>query len=101
MGAVIGAGLATPIGILAEYKISNVLVKNPGLKAKFEEATIGRYIYETLRNMAGAAIAGYLATWLGSLAAAEMDSAVVALLKALGSSMKLPTDVGVYALFKL
>lgn len=101
LGGVIGAGLATPIGILAEEKIVQVWVKNPGLKAQFEEATIGRYIYETLRNMGGAAIAGYLGAWLGSLTAAEMDSAVVALLKNLGSSMSIPTDVGVYALFKL
>lgn len=100
LGAVIGAGLATPIGILAEDKIANIWEKNPRLKAQFEEATIGRYIYETLRNMAAAGLGGYLAEWLGSLAATEMSSAVVSILKALGSKIDTVADFTVYALMK-
>ncbi|ETW87826.1 hypothetical protein HETIRDRAFT_245866, partial [Heterobasidion irregulare TC 32-1] len=50
IGAMIRAGLATPIGILAEMALAGYLVHDPRLKAQFEEATIGRFLYESLRN---------------------------------------------------
>lgn len=100
MGAVIAAFISTPIGILTEVTIAEVWVTNPGLKAQFEEATIGRYIRETLRNMLGAAAGAYLAKWLGSLTPQEMDSALVAVLKKLGSKIAIPADFGAYVLVK-
>lgn len=58
MGSVIGAGIATPIGIWIETEIKDHLIEDPMLLAQFEEATLGRYIGETLLNMGMAAIPG-------------------------------------------
>ncbi|KAI0445135.1 hypothetical protein F4803DRAFT_509522 [Xylaria telfairii] len=66
LGAALGAGFTTPLAILVETQIAG-RIKDPQLQAQFEEATIGRYIYETLRNMLGAGAAAYLAPFLGNL----------------------------------
>lgn len=58
VGAVIGAGIATPIGIWVETEIKEHLIEDPMLLAEFEDATLGRYIGETLLNMGMAAIPG-------------------------------------------
>lgn len=58
LGSVIGAGIATPIGIWIETEIKEHLIEDPMLLAEFEEATLGRYIGETLVNMGMAAIPG-------------------------------------------
>ncbi|KAK3392411.1 Cyanovirin-N [Sordaria brevicollis] len=58
LGSVIGAGIATPIGIWIETEIKEHLIEDPMLLAQFEEATLGRYIGETLLNMGMAAIPG-------------------------------------------
>ncbi|KAK1776295.1 Cyanovirin-N [Copromyces sp. CBS 386.78] len=58
VGSVIGAGIATPIGIWIETEIKDHLIDDPMLLAEFEEATLGRYIGETLLNMGMAAIPG-------------------------------------------
>ena len=67
IGAAIGAGLTTPIAILVETQIAGT-IKDPQLQAQFEEATIGRYLYETLRNMLAAGAAAYLASFLSAQA---------------------------------
>lgn len=56
-GSIIGAGIATPIAIWVETEISQY-IEDPRLRGEFEEATIGRYIGETLMNMGLAAIPG-------------------------------------------
>lgn len=58
VGSIIGAGIATPIGIWIETEIKEHLIDDPMLLAEFEEATLGRYIGETLLNMGMAAIPG-------------------------------------------
>ncbi|KAK2590190.1 hypothetical protein QQS21_012131 [Conoideocrella luteorostrata] len=63
IGASIGAGLATPLAILVEIQIAGI-IKDPRLQAQFEEATIGRYLYETFRNMLTAGAAAYLGSFL-------------------------------------
>jgi hypothetical protein len=49
MGAAIGGGIATSFGILAETELKKN-IQDVALLARFEEATIGRYVYETLQN---------------------------------------------------
>ncbi|CAL1703199.1 unnamed protein product [Somion occarium] len=64
VGGAIGAGLMTPLGILVETEVAGY-IKDPRLQAQFEEATVGRYLYETLRNTLAAGAAGYFGEWLG------------------------------------
>lgn len=84
-GAMIGAGIATPLGICVEAVVKKT-IKNSALRARFEEATIGRYIYETLRNIFATGGAGHFAKFveklkLGSLGVTATDFAMYALLK--------------------
>jgi len=51
LGAVVGAAVSTPTGILAKVEISSRLIDDPRLRGQFEEAAVGRYLYETLQNM--------------------------------------------------
>jgi hypothetical protein len=104
VGAAIGAGIATPIGILAETTLANALVHDPRLRAQVEEATIGRYLFETLRNMGAALVAGYLGKYLEGLSKAEaaaVEGIIAGLLARLGSKFAGPTvEVSLYALLK-
>ncbi|TFB01703.1 hypothetical protein CCMA1212_006413 [Trichoderma ghanense] len=63
LGGAIGAGITTWLAIVVEAQISGT-IQDPHLQAQFEEATIGRYLYETLRNALAAGAAGYLAEFL-------------------------------------
>jgi hypothetical protein len=67
VGAALGAGLTTALAILVETQIAGT-IKDPQLQGQFEEATIGRYLYETLRNMLAAGAAGYVASFLSTQA---------------------------------
>ncbi|KAI0467785.1 hypothetical protein F4859DRAFT_506508 [Xylaria cf. heliscus] len=67
IGAALGAGLTTPLAILVETQIAGT-IKEPQLQAQFEEATIGRYLYETLRNTLAAGAAAYLSSFLAAKA---------------------------------
>lgn len=62
VGAALGAGIATPLGIIAEVEIKKTI--EPDVRIQFEEATVGRYIYETLRNMLAAGAAAKFAGWI-------------------------------------
>lgn len=100
VGAMIGAGIATPIGICVETFVVKKTIKNPALRAQFEEATIGRYIYETLRNIFAAGCAGYFAKFIGGLGPgtlAAMDSDIT---RAFGKLGVAAADFAVYALLK-
>jgi hypothetical protein len=68
LGAAIGAGLTTFIGILVEAHIAGTIT-DPALKSQFEEATIGRIIYETLRNVLAAGAAAKIGLFVKNLPA--------------------------------
>lgn len=84
MGAAIGAGIATPIAILEEISLSN-LIEDPRLKAQFEEVTITRFIYETLRNMGVALVARYLGSYLETASKELLEGLIHRLMVSLGS----------------
>lgn len=67
IGGVIATGLTTPIAILVETKIAGT-IKDPQLQAQFEEATIGRYLYETLLNVVTLGAAEYLGGYIAAVA---------------------------------
>lgn len=64
-GTALGTGIATPIGIAAETGIKKKIAQD--LRIQFEDATVGRYIYETLRNMLAAGAAAKFAQWIEKL----------------------------------
>ena len=74
VGAAIGAGMTTPIAIVVETQIAGK-IKDPVLKGQFEEATIGRFIYETLRNVLAAGAAGMIAEFVGGLSTTSYELA--------------------------
>lgn len=65
IGAALGAGLTTALSILVETQIAGK-IKDPQLQAQFEEATIGKCFYETIRNMLAAGAAAYLGSFLST-----------------------------------
>ncbi|KAI3608132.1 cnvh-domain-containing protein [Moniliophthora roreri] len=66
IGAVIGAGIATPMGIAVERFIAGK-IKDPALRSQFEPATAWRFIYESSRNMFSAGIASLVGRWSGDV----------------------------------
>jgi hypothetical protein len=46
---------------LAETSIANALIDDPHVRGQVQEATVGRYIYETIRNMVAAGAVGFMA----------------------------------------
>ena len=67
MGAATGAGFATPIGILTEQILRDTIT-DPRILAEIEEATIGRYLFDTIVNTISAGSAEYVSKFLGNLA---------------------------------
>ncbi|KAJ2919823.1 hypothetical protein MD484_g595, partial [Candolleomyces efflorescens] len=103
VGCVIGAGLASSFGVLAEVAIADRFIVDPRVRADIEEATIGRCIFETLRNMVAAAGAGLLAQWLGGVLASKIgiDATVKALQAALVKyGFTIPLDFALYGALK-
>ena len=77
VGAALGAGIATPIGIFAEAEIRKMIAEDP--RIQFEDATVDRYIYETLRNMLATGAAAKFAKWIEKIGASAFEAASVAL----------------------
>ena len=101
IGCVVGAALATPCGILAEVSIANAYIKDPRVRADIEEATIGRYLYETLRNMVAGAAAGALAAWLGKAITPGIDAAMQGLVNALvRRGIVISVNISLYAILR-
>lgn len=101
-GGMIGAALATPLGIAAETLIKHT-IDDPVLRAQFEDMTLGRVVYETLRNTLAVGAAGVLAGYLGTLTAdfvAQLAGRLGAILgRAITAGITL-TEVAVYNLLK-
>ncbi|KAF8310744.1 hypothetical protein DL93DRAFT_2061772 [Clavulina sp. PMI_390] len=99
IGAAIGAAATTGLGIFVESKVA-AKIEDPQLRAQFAEATVGRYIYETLRNTAAAGAAAYLAEYLVATYAAhpQVLAQVSATFAARGIAVT--TEPSSYALLK-
>lgn len=61
LGAALGAGIASPIGIALETVIKKRIADDVAIQ--FEDATVGRYVYETLRNMLAAGASAKFGKW--------------------------------------
>jgi len=101
LGAVIGAGLASPLGILAENEIKKALIDDPHVRSQFEEATVGRYIYETLRNMVAAGAASYLAEGFEAALGPQIDAVISRVVTQLNAKyIKTAIDFSIYGALK-
>ena len=85
-GAALVAGIATPIGIAAEVEIRKTVAED--LRIEFEDATVGRHIYETLRNMLAAGAAAKFAKWVEKQSPGAFSAASKALDKTLNFSTR-------------
>ncbi|KDR79182.1 hypothetical protein GALMADRAFT_277685 [Galerina marginata CBS 339.88] len=72
MGAAIGAGVATSIGIAAEAGIRKK-IGDEGLQGEFEDATVGRYIFETLKAMIATGAARQFSKWIKKIPVEEFS----------------------------
>lgn len=90
----IGAGLITPIAILAERSLA----------PDMERATIERYIYESLRNAVSAGVAGAFSEWLSGVSGESLRNAFAAINKKFGGKIAgaviSTVDGIIYALLK-
>ena len=99
----IGAALTTPIGVLAEHAISTT-ISDPAIKGQFDELTIGRILYETLRNTLAAGAAGAFGHYLEGVTTSALSASgkelVAALAKYGGQAVGTATDFTSYAFLK-
>ncbi|KAF1963066.1 hypothetical protein CC80DRAFT_588534 [Byssothecium circinans] len=102
LGAVIGAGLASPAGIFAETQIADRLIDDPRVRADIQEANAERYIFETFRNMIAAGAASWLAGYLANLNMSQISSffSRVAVKVVQNKGGNIATDFGAYCVFK-
>jgi hypothetical protein len=66
VGAAICASLSTPIAILVETQIAR-FIKDPHMRAQFGAATVGRYLFYTIRNTLEAGATACVSGILGAL----------------------------------
>jgi len=101
IGIVIGAGIASPFGIWAETQIAIKCITDPAVRDQIEEATLGRYIFETLRNIVSAGAAGALAKALSTVLKPGIDAVMKGIMASLAKrGILIGTNVSLYAILK-
>ena len=104
VGGAIGAALSTPLGILAETVLKDTIIADEKIKAGFQKATIGRVVYEILRNTLSIAAAGYLGRYIGSIgtdAIASMSTSLQTVTRIPISSCTAITEMALYNVLKM
>ncbi|KAF7364108.1 CNVH-domain-containing protein [Mycena sanguinolenta] len=81
IGAALLAGAATPITIMMEQWVGSNYIDDPVLRQEFEEATLGRYIIETLVNMIAPGSSKMLSKYLTKQAAPAIEKLANAFLE--------------------
>ncbi|TBU30403.1 Cyanovirin-N [Dichomitus squalens] len=101
IGAATAAGLLTPVGTLVEMEVRK-WIKDDKLKAQFEEATIGRYCYDTLQKMLAPGAGAYLGAFFESSFSLPLMSRIASedLYKVLGDDIKSTVDLASYMFLK-
>lgn len=101
IGAAIGGGIVTPIDTIVESAIAGT-IKDPVLKGQFEEATVGRFVYETLKEILAPSGPGVVAELGATLTGPVLDTAVAQMKEALrGPGVAVAvTDIGSSQLVK-
>lgn len=72
LGMVIGAGLSTTPGVFLEDRFVNA-VEDPAARTQIRDAVLGRYVFETLRDMLAADQAAAAAELLGASLDPKID----------------------------
>ncbi|KAJ7266981.1 hypothetical protein B0H12DRAFT_1320948 [Mycena haematopus] len=73
-GAALIAGAATPLKMMLEQWAGSNLIDDPVLRQEFEEATLGKYIIETITNMIAAGSGKMLSRFLKQQAAPAIEA---------------------------
>lgn len=100
LGGMIGAAVTTWLGVLTERMIADKIA-DPVIRGQFEEATLGRILYETIRNVAAAGAAGVIGEYLMTVTPAAFSAAWKAVGEALGKALGVGGEVASYAFLKL
>jgi galactitol-specific phosphotransferase system IIB component len=87
LGAAIGAGIATSIGIAVETEIKKG-IRDQGLQAEFEEATVGRYLAETFTAMLSTGGTKTFSKWIEKIPLEKFSSTSKMLGKAMRKGVK-------------
>ncbi|KAJ7267003.1 hypothetical protein B0H12DRAFT_1068210 [Mycena haematopus] len=74
IGAALIAGAATPLKIMLEQWAGSNLISDPVLRQEFEEATLGKYIIETITNMIAAGSGKVLTRFFKQQAAPAIEA---------------------------
>ncbi|KAG9022078.1 hypothetical protein FS837_006765 [Tulasnella sp. UAMH 9824] len=99
LGAVVSAGIITPIGLVVESAIAGI-IKDPALKAKYEEAIVGRFICETISHMLVDGGAEFLVEAVGTLAGNDVETAVAEVRGVFREAKVEAAELGSYRLLK-
>ncbi|KIO27612.1 hypothetical protein M407DRAFT_7201 [Tulasnella calospora MUT 4182] len=99
IGSIVSAGIITPIGLVVESGIADV-IKDPVLKAKYEEAIVGRFICETISHMLVDNGAELLVEAVGELAVLDVETAVAEVRGVFRGAKVAVAELGSYRLLK-
>lgn len=72
IGMVLGAGLSTSPNVLIGDKVANA-IEDPKTRSQILEATVGRYVFETLRDMIAVDQIATAAEWLDAALNPNVD----------------------------
>lgn len=100
IGTALGAGLATSASVFLDDRIAG-LVEDVQARSQLQEATLGRYVLETLRDMLADDAAAPAAEVLAAALNPDIDSwmkSLVAWLEKQELTMPIPTDLSLHAL---
>ncbi|KAK7044683.1 CNVH-domain-containing protein [Favolaschia claudopus] len=82
IGAALVAGVSTPLKMMLEQWAGSNLIGDPVLRQEFEEATLGKYIIETVTSMLAAGTSSQLARFFQQQAEAAIEALTYPILQA-------------------
>ncbi|KAG8903027.1 hypothetical protein FRC01_009367 [Tulasnella sp. 417] len=99
IGAIVSAGIITPIGLIVESAIADV-IKDPVIKGRYEEAIVGRFICETISYSLAENSAEQLSRVVGSFSGLDVEKAVAEVRGVFRAATVPVAELGSYRLLK-
>ncbi|KAG8900571.1 hypothetical protein FRC01_010081 [Tulasnella sp. 417] len=99
IGTIVSAGIVTPIGLVVESAIADV-IKDPVLKGKYEEAIVGRFICRTISNILAKSSAEQLSRVVGGFSGLDVEKAVAEVRGVFRGAAVPVAELGSYRLLK-
>ncbi|KAJ6487981.1 hypothetical protein C8R45DRAFT_995083 [Mycena sanguinolenta] len=85
IGAALVAGAATPLKMMLEQLVGSNIIQDEVVRSQFEEATLGKYIIETITNMIAAGSGKMLVRFFKQQAANIIEALTYSFLQAIGN----------------